>query len=173
MKKLFLILTAAIGISATAMAAGPEITVSYGGYNQMDCCDNHDGWHGVNNSWGSLNAGVNFPVTRNFSVGPSYTFSSTTTKGEHHSNIAYHAIMLNGNYTYYRNRIVDVYGHLGVGCVISHLQPRGGDAYNKGYFGMQISPVGAKVGISRNISMFGELGFGVQGLIQVGFRLQL
>lgn len=173
MKRFFFALLTVMGISAAAMAAGPEISVSYGGYNQMDACDNHDGWHGVNNSWGSLNLGVNFPVTRNFTVGPSYTFSSTTTKGKHHSNIAYHAIMLNGYYTYFRNSIVDLYGHLGAGAVISHLQPHGDDAYNKGYFAMQLSPLGAKVDINRTFAIFGELGFGAQGLLQVGFKINL
>lgn len=52
-------------------------------------------------------------------------------------------------------------------------QPRGGDAYNKGYFAYQISPLGADVQLSRSFTMFGELGFGAQGLLQVGLRLNL
>ena len=71
MKKYLLALLAVITIGLTASAVKPEITLSYGGYNQMDACDNHDGWGNVNTSWGSLNAGINFPVTRNFSFGPS------------------------------------------------------------------------------------------------------
>ncbi len=174
MKKYLLALLAVITIGLTASAVKPEITLSYGGYNQMDACDNHDGWGNVNTSWGSLNAGINFPVTRNFSFGPSYTFSSTTTKGgAFHSKIAYHAIMMNANYIYYRNSIVKVYGHLGLGSVISHMQPLGENSYNKAYFGLQISPVGAQVGLGNGYTMYGELGFGVQGLVQVGFRYQL
>ncbi len=34
-------------------------------------------------------------------------------------------------------------------------------------------PVGAQVGLGNGFSMYGELGFGVQGLVQVGFRYQL
>ncbi|MDE5634038.1 MAG: hypothetical protein K2I51_05180, partial [Muribaculaceae bacterium] len=104
---------------------------------------------------------------------PSYTFSSTTTKGEHHSSIAYHAIMLNGRYHYYRNSIVTLYGHVGLGAEISHMMPRHDDAYNKTYFAYQFSPLGAQFNISRSVSMFGELGFGAQGLVQVGFRFGL
>ena len=35
---------------------------------------------------------------------------------------------------------------------------------------MQISPVGAEVDLNRNFTIFGELGFGTQGLLQVGAR---
>lgn len=81
--------------------------------------------------------------------------------------------MLNGRYDYYRNSIVTMYAHLGVGAVISHMQPYEDDSYNKGYFGYQVSPVGAEVGLSNAFAIYGELGFGVQGLLQVGFKLNL
>lgn len=154
-------------------AQNTEITIGYGGYTQMDATDCHDDWSHVNNAWGALTAGVNFRVLRNFWIGPSYTFSSTTTKGEHHSSIAYHAIMLNGRYEYYRNNIVTLYGRVGLGAEISHMMPRHGDSYNKTYFAYQFTPLGAQVGISRTAMIFGELGFGAQGLVQVGFRFRL
>lgn len=170
MKKFLIALIALFGVAAGASAQKMNLSLSYGGYTLMDAADYHDGWHGVNNAWGALNVSFNVQVARNFWIGPSYTFSSTTTKGEHHSNIAYHAIMLNGRYDYYRNSIVTLYGHLGVGAEISHMQPRGGDAYNKGYFAFQLSPVGADIDITRSFMIFGELGFGAQGLLQVGGR---
>ena len=173
MKKYLLTLIVAAAATFAAGAVSPTVYASYGGYTQMDATNCHDGWSGVNNAWGALNVGVDFNLTRNLSVGPSYTFSSTTTEGKHHSNIAYHAIMLNAKYNYYSNSIVTLYGHLGLGGIVSHMQPRGGDAYNKGYFGYQISPVGAKVGIGKGFDMFGELGFGSLGLVQVGFRYNL
>jgi len=174
MKKSLLVAIAALMTGITASAISPSIYASYGGYTQMDAMDCHDGWGGVNNAWGALNVGADFNLTRNLSVGPSYTFSSATTEGgKLHSNIAYHAILLNAKYDYYRNPIVTVYGHLGVGGIISHMQPRGGDSFNKGYFGFQISPVGAKVSLSKGFGLFGELGFGAQGLVQVGLRYNL
>lgn len=173
MKKFLLVLTALLGLAGFASAQTTEITVGYGGYTQMDATDCHDNWKGVNNAWGALTAGVNFKLMPNLWVGPTYTFSSTTTKGEHHSSLAYHAIMLNGRYEYYRNSIVTLYGHLGVGAEITRLMPRMGDSYNKAYFAYQFSPVGAQVGISRAVKIFGELGFGAQGLLQVGCRVNL
>ncbi len=176
MKKYLLSLLAIIAISCGVQKANAETSlyVSYGGYTQMDACDNHDGWGNVNTAWGALNAGVDFRVLPKLRIGPSYTFSSCSTDGgKFASHIAYHAILLNVKYDYYKNRIVTLYAHGGVGAVISHLQPKGGDAYNKGYFAGQISPLGAEVGLSRSFNMFGELGFGAQGLVQVGFRLKL
>ena len=92
-----LILAALVGLGAVfaASAQKAELAVSYGAYTQMDATDMHDGWHHVNNAWGALNVGLNFRVLPKIWLGPSYTFSSTTTKGgPEHSNIAYHAIML-------------------------------------------------------------------------------
>lgn len=174
MKKILLVLAIVIGIATSASAQKTELQFGYGGYTQMDAMDMHDGWGGVNTAWGGVSFGINFRVTPKLWIGPSYTFSSTTTKGgPHHSNIAYHVIMLNARYTYYRNSIVNLYAHFGIGVDISHMQPRGGDSYNKGYCAFQISPLGAEVGLSRQFAMFGELGFGAQGLVQVGFRVKL
>lgn len=174
MKKFLLTLVAVMGIAFAGAAQRVELTASYGGYTQMDATDMHDDWDGVNTAWGAATFGINFQVTRNLWIGPSYTFSSTTTKGgHHHSNIAYHVIMLNGRYTYYRNSIVNLYAHLGLGADISHMQPYKGDAYNRGYFAFHIAPLGAQVSLSRQFAMFGEVGFGAQGLVQVGFRLNL
>lgn len=173
MKKIIISLLALVGLTMGANAREMNLSLSYGGYTLMDGADYHDGWHGVNNAWGALNLGFNVKVLPNLWVGPSYTLSTTTTKGEYHSKIAYHGILLNGRYDYYRNSLLTMYGHVGVGAVISHMQPLGGDSYNKGYFGMQLSPVGVDVSLSPMFTLYGELGYGVQGLLQVGFKLSL
>lgn len=174
MKKYLLLLVAALGIGVYASAQKTEIQVGYGGYTQMDATDCHDGWNHVNTAWGALTAGVNFKIAPKMWLGPSYTFSSTKTDGgKHASKIAYHAIMLNGRYEYYRTSKVTVYAHLGLGAVVSHMQPHEHDSYNCTYFAYQISPLGAQIGLSRSASLFGELGFGAQGLLQVGFRFNI
>lgn len=168
-----LLFAAALGIASvfTASAQKAEVTLSYGGYTQMDATNMHDGWHHVNTAWGALNLGVNFRVLPKFWLGPSYTFSSTTTKGgPAHSNIAYHALMINGRYHYYSNRIVSLYGKVGLGVEFSYMQPRGGDNYTKAYCAFQIVPIGAQVDLNRSWAMFAEAGFGAQGLFQFGFK---
>lgn len=173
MKRLLLALAAVVATTVGALAQSPQIHLSYGGYTQMDAGNYHDGWGGVNNAWGAINAGVDFTIMPGMRIGPSYTFSSTTTKGKHGSKIAYNAIMFNYSYDYFRNSIVKLYGHAGLGVEISHMMPRGLDSYNKTYFAYQITPVGAEVGLGNSLSMFGELGFGAQGLLQVGIKYRL
>lgn len=174
MKKYLLALVAIIATALASWAQKTEIYAGYGGYTQMDATNMHDGWDGVNNAWGAVTVGVNFKVTPKLWVGPSYTISSTTTKdGPEHSSILYNVVMLNGRYQYWNNSIVKLYAHLGVGVEISHMMPKNFDSYNKTYFAYQLTPLGAEAKITNNISLFGELGFGAQGLLQVGCRFGL
>lgn len=171
MKKALFILIAFIGIAFGASAQRAQLQIGYGGYTQMDATDMSDGVS-VNNAWGALTAGVNFQVMRPLKIGATYTFSSASIKGHDNGNAYYHVAMLNGMYDYYRNSIVKLYAHLGVGVCFTHLAH---DDWkdNKTYFAFQVVPIGAEVGLSRAASMFGELGFGAQGLVQVGFRFNL
>lgn len=169
MKKFLLTIAAAAALVLPASAQKVNLYASYGGYTEMDACDLHDGWPDVNTAWGAVNVGVDFGIGSRFRIGPSYTFSSTTTKGKHHSSIAYHAVMLNAKYDYYRTGILALYAHLGAGVEISHMMPKWGDSYNKCYFAGQISPIGARVQLGSGFNFFGELGFGAQGLAQFGF----
>lgn len=171
MKKFFLALLAVVGLAAGAQAQSPAIQIGYGGYTQMDACDMHDGGS-VNTAWGALTAGVYVPVAPKFQLGGTYTFSSSSYKHADHANIYYHVIMLNGRYDYYRNSIVKVYAHLGIGVDISHMT-FGDYSKNKAYFAVQATPLGAEASIARKCSLFGELGFGAQGLLQVGVRFNL
>ncbi len=174
MKKFLLALFAIIAIAAMpsgASAQRAELQFGYGGYTMMDCCDMHDGGS-VNTAWGAVTAGVNFKVAPKFALGFSYTFSSSDYKHSDDANIYYHVAMLNGRYDYWRNSIVTLYGHVGIGVDFSHITWHD-DSKNKAYFACQVSPLGASVGINRSLSMFGELGFGAQGLLQVGLRINL
>lgn len=170
MKKFFLTLIVLLGSVVSASAISPEFYAGYGGYTQMDVTDMHQGGK-VNNAWGAVTVGANFKVLPKMWIGPSYTFSSSDFK-HFDANIYYHVFMLNARYEYWRNSIVTLYAHMGVGADISHISDKGNYS-NKGYFAFQLSPVGAQVGIGKNFSLYGELGFGAQGLLQVGVRYNL
>ncbi len=173
MKKLLITLVAvlALVLAPGASAQRAQLQIGYGGYTQMDATDMHP-WGPVNTAWGALTAGINFKVMRNFSLGASYTFSSASYKHSDDGNAYYHVIMLNGRYDYYRNSVVTLYGKLGVGVDITHSAYHD-DRRNDAYFAFQVVPVGAEVGLTRVTSIFGELGFGAQGLVQVGFRFNI
>lgn len=172
MKKLLLSLFAILGMGAMVHAQSVDLTASYGGYTQMDATDCHDGGPDVNNAWGVLNLGADMKVLPNLSVGASYSFSSTSRKNFSENKFYYHVVMLNGKYTYFRTPIFNLYGHLGIGSVITH-QTFKGASENKGYFAYQISPLCANVSLTPKFGIFGELGFGAQGLLQVGVRYTL
>ena len=53
------------------------------------------------------------------------------------------------------------------------MQPRDHDNYTKTYCAYQIVPIGAQVDLTRSVAMFGEAGFGAQGLFQFGFRFKI
>ncbi len=99
MKKFLLSLAAVLGLGFAASAASPAINIGYGGYTQMDATNMHGGLKNVKNAWGALNVGVDFKVAPKLSVGPSYSFSSTSTK-DSDINLYYHVIMLNAKYEY-------------------------------------------------------------------------
>jgi len=171
MKKALIALLAVIGLTISAQAQ-TSLQIGYGGYTQMDACDMHDGIGNVNTAWGSLTAGFYFQTLPKLQLGASYTFSSSSFKHSDNSNIYYHVIMLNGKYDYYRTNIFKMYAHLGIGADISHITI-GNNSRNKGYFAFQVSPVCAEAEIANKVSLFGELGFGAQGLLQVGVRFHL
>lgn len=173
MKRLLLLVAAVTAFALSGFSQKAEIQLGYGGYTQMDATDMHDGLHHVNNAWGAVTVGANFNIAPRLWIGPSYSLSTTTTKGSPHDNIAYHVIMMNARYEYFRNNIVTLYAHAGLGADISYIQPRGGDNYSKGYVAFQVSPIGMNVGVTRNVDLFTELGFGAQGVAQIGFRFKL
>ncbi|MBO4955680.1 MAG: outer membrane beta-barrel protein [Muribaculaceae bacterium] len=171
MKKILITLLVCVTCAFAASAQKAELQLGYGGYTQMDATNMHGGHGKVNTAWGALTAGVNFRVMPKLWIGPSYTFSSADFKhGD--LNAYYHVIMMNARYEYYRNSIVKLYAHFGIGADITHISD---DEFseNKGYFAFQISPLGAEVDLNRTFKLFGEAGFGAQGLIQVGFRVNL
>ncbi|MCM1522384.1 MAG: outer membrane beta-barrel protein [Muribaculaceae bacterium] len=171
MKKFILVLCAVMGLAISASAQRAQFQIGYGGYTQMDATDMHD-YGAVNNAWGALTAGVNFKVAPSFMLGATYTFSSASYKHSDDANAYYHVFMLNGKYDYWRNSIVTLYAHGALGVCLTHMAD---DSWhkNKSYFAFQASPIGAEVGLSRVTSMFGEIGFGAQGLLQVGFRFNM
>jgi len=170
MKKFLLVICAVIGIAVSASAQKAQLQIGYGGYTQMDCSNMHP-WGDVNNAWGALTAAVNFNVAPKFMIGASYTFSSAGYK-HHDGNAFYHVLMLNARYDYWRNSIVKLYAHGALGACITHAA-YDDESKDKGYVAFQVSPLGAEVSLTRSSAIFGELGYGAQGLVQVGFRFNL
>lgn len=176
MKKLMIavaaLFAAAVPMKSFAADNLVDVTVGYGGYTAMDAISNyHDDWHSVNTAWGSVNATVWFNAMPKLAFGPSYSISSATTDGgKNHSTLLYNTILGNVKYEFFKNSIVKLYAHAGAGVEITRFKPKNFDSYNKSYFAFQVSPIGAIVDLTPNFGLFGEAGFGSQGLVQAGVK---
>lgn len=159
---------AVMGLAFVANAQRPQLQLGYGGFTQMDCSNMHGGTP-VNNAWGAMTAGLNLKVSPQLLMGMTYTYSSASYKNLPGANAYYHVLMFNGSYYYYSNSIVRLYAHAGIGVDITHMA-YGDWSRDKSYVAFQASPLGAEVDINKGLSMFGELGYGAQGLLQVGLR---
>ncbi len=176
MKRFLFSLLVVLGISGIASARGFQIQAGYGGYSQMDATKMSDGVK-TKTSWGTVTGGFTYRVVPKFRLGATYTFSSTTSKNSE-ADVYYHVVLANGFYDFYRRGDLKLYSHLGLGFDISHITldaPRGHGSWseNKSYFAFQISPIGAEYNIGSGCNLFGELGFGAQGLLQVGVRVNI
>ena len=78
MRRILFALVALIASAGAVSAQKTDISLSYGGYTQMDATDCHDGWHHVNNAWGALNVGVNFTA-----MWPAISTSGQATHSHH------------------------------------------------------------------------------------------
>ncbi|MDE6301231.1 MAG: outer membrane beta-barrel protein [Muribaculaceae bacterium] len=174
MKRIILALVAFLGIAGAASAQKFQIQAGYGGYTQMDATDMSDGSK-VNSAWGAATLGFNARITPKIRLGATYTFSSASFKHTD-ANVYYNVVLFNGFYDYFSRGDLKLYAHLGLGFDISHMS--GGSVFennhfstNQAYFAFQASPLGAEYNIGSGCNLFCELGFGAQGLLQVGVRM--
>ncbi|MDE6301230.1 MAG: porin family protein [Muribaculaceae bacterium] len=171
MKKTLLALVAVLGFAGAASAQDFQFQAGYGGYTQMDA-SNMAGGANVNTSWGAVTGGFTVRILPGMRVGASYSFSSASYKDNAPGNAYYHSVMFNVMYDYYRRGALTIYSHVGMGVDISHMSTPG-YSFNKTYYAYQASPFGAEYNIGSGCNLFGEVGYGAQGLLQVGVRVKL
>lgn len=177
MKKILLAILTIAAFTGVASAQKFQIQAGYGGYTQMDALDMADGGH-VKTAWGAVTGGFTYRVSPKVRLGATYTFSSANYSKPATASAYYHALLFNGFYDYYRQGDLKLYGHVGLGFDITHMsngvQGRPDHwSYNQSYFAFQVSPLGAEYNIGSGCNLFGELGFGAQGLLQVGVRVNI
>lgn len=167
--RILLVAAIAVGCATAANAQKADLRIGYGGYTQMDGGNYAEAK--TKTAWGALTAEVDFKVAPKFRLGPSYTFSSAGYK--HFDGTAYyHVILLNTRYEYFRNNIVKLSGHLGLGVIITH-NSSGDYSETEGHFGFHVSPLSAEFALTRGLDFFTEIGYGAMGVIQAGVRISL
>ncbi|MBO4956110.1 MAG: outer membrane beta-barrel protein [Muribaculaceae bacterium] len=171
---LHLLLAAALIIPAASQARTTEISASYGIAPAMRSLGAyHHPWHTLDN-WGAVNVTFDHSFAPNLWVGLSYTLSSSssdTAYEQRYGKITYHGLMTNVRYHWCNRGPVSLYSHAGVGVLVEYFSPSWEDSYNRTTFAFQVSPLGIEFNILPGMGLFGEVGYGVQGIAKVGFRL--
>lgn len=173
MKRIIAILTVALWVAA-ASARDTEVSVSYGVSPAMAHIGMyHHDWEGMG-GWGAVNATVDHRFADPLWVGLSYTYSSA--ESDHasegrYADVTYHVLMVNVRYEWLRRKAVTLYSHVGVGVIVSYYDPSWRDTFNRTRAAFQLSPVGVQYDVHRNIGLFAEAGYGMQGVAKVGLRV--
>jgi hypothetical protein len=78
----------------------------------------------------------------------------------------YYTLMGRGDYYYLRSEIIKLYSGVAVGAMLGHESGESIDSKNELYFAFQANFFGLRVG--KNLAGFFELGFGFNGIINMG-----
>lgn len=133
----------------------------------------HNHWERMN-PWGDVAISIDHRFAKGFWMGFSYTVSSASSNkvdSAGDGSITWHSLMLHARYEYWRSGRWKLYSSIGVGVLISYIQPEDVPTFNRTQFAFQVSPVGASFRVLNNLDLFGEAGFGVQGITRLGFRI--
>lgn len=175
MKRLLLTIMIALAAVATVSARDTEVSVSYGASPAMSHIPVfHNHWDGMSNTWGAVNFTIDHRFAEKLWIGLSYTFS--TADSEHawegrYGKVTWHGLLVNVRYEWYTRPSMRLYSHVGVGALVEYYSPSWEDSYNHTNMGFQVSPIGIEADLCKNIAVFAELGYGVQGVGKAGIRI--
>ncbi len=156
------------------LGGSTELGVSYGGLPAMRWLEGYSGhWQGIN-PWGVVAISIDHRFAPRIWAGMSYTISSASSGNAsdgREGSVVWHSLMVHGRYTYGWSGRWSFYGGGGLGVIISYMQPSWAPTYNRTHFAFQATPVAAQFRILDNFDVFAEAGFGVQGILRGGLRV--
>lgn len=188
MKKFLLTL---IILSIVKMADAQKLEI-YGAYGLGSAQELVDGLSDVGSSlitggqlnretslkYGPVMIGMNYYVTPRLSVGALYSKTQSRSDVEsgnttvRYTRNSYDVIMARSDYRWTRG-FVQLYSGLAAGAAFSRAEP-----YDKSFktiketnFAYQVNALGVRAG--RKLGVFGELGFGYNGIVNAGISLRL
>lgn len=174
MKRLALLVLAALVSAAAVSARDTEVSVSYGAMPAMKYIGSYHGhWHGVD-SWGAVNATIDHQFVPNLWMGLGYTYSSGDSNRASHGRygqVTWHGLTVNMRYEWLHRGPVVMYSHLGLGVLVEYYSPSWQDSYNRTQMAFQVSPLGLQYDLAGAVGAFIEAGYGVQGIIKAGLRV--
>ena len=153
-----------------------EVSVSYGGAPAMRWMKVYsDHWNKVS-PWGAVAVSLDHRFASRLWLGMSYSISSSSTNDASEGrkgDVTWHSLMVHGRYIYTATGRWQLYGSAGVGVIISYMQPSWQPTYNRTHFAFQAVPLGAQFRVLGNFDIFAEAGYGVQGVVRAGVRVDL
>lgn len=182
MNRLFKRLLAA-GVAVASLLAWPlaatadntEVSISYGVLPAVRyLSDYHDHWANMN-PWGDVVLSIDHSFAPKLWCGLSYTISSASSAKANllrQGSIVWHSLLFHSRYHYVERGPWAFYGAAGVGVLIAYMQPGWKKPYNRTFFAFQLSPVGVGYRLLSNFELFAEAGFGVQGIVKGGVRVE-
>lgn len=137
-------------------------------------------------AWGVVNIGYSYSLSKNYSMGLSYSYS--TSKIDYRlPNAAfidatredrYHIVMPYAKYQWFTHRLITLYSKAGIGVIFGKCKVIPGpttqtqSTTEKGrFFAWHLSPIGVEFG--KSAAVFFEGGVGTMGYVQVGVKLKL
>lgn len=174
MKKIIMTAVLAVMAAGQIAARDTEVSVSYGAMPAMSSLGAyHNHWDGLD-YWGAVNATIDHKFGPGVWIGLSYTYSSADSNHAwdgRYGQVTWHGLMVNVRYEWFTRGPLTLYSHVGVGALVEYYSPSWEDSYNRTNMAFQVSPVGLQADLTRNIGVFAEAGYGVQGIIKAGVRI--
>lgn len=175
MKRFVMTLLAGVCCVAMTWARDTEVSASYGAAPAMcHIASMHNHWDGMDNCWGTVNFTIDHRFLPHLWVGMGYTFStadSDTASEGRYGKVTWHGLMVNARYEWLSRPKMRLYSHVGVGALVAYYSPSWEDSYNSNRFAFQVMPIGIEADVCRNVGVFAELGYGIQGVGKAGIRV--
>lgn len=175
MKHLLVIILALLSATAGVAARDTEVSLSYGVAPAMSHLSAFNGhWNGMSNCWGTVNATIDHRFAENLWIGLNYTFSTAGSDhavADRYGKLTWHGLMCNIRYEWYTAPRWRLYSHIGVGVLVEYFDPSWEDSYNRTNWAFQASPIGIEGDLCRNVALFAEFGYGMQGVGKAGIRI--
>lgn len=175
MKHIFLSIILLLATSMAVSARDTEVSVSYGASPAMSHIPVfHNHWDGMSNCWGAVNATIDHRFADKLWCGLSYTYSSADSDHAwdgRYGKVTWHGLMFNIRYEWKTMPGWRLYSHIGVGALVEYYTPSWEDSFNHTNMAFQVSPIGIEADLTKNIGVFAELGYGMQGVGKAGIRI--
>lgn len=151
-----------------------ELSVGYGGLPAMRFIPlYYNRWENIN-PWGAVTIALEHQFGNRWFFGFHYTISSASSASVSEGRkgaIFWHSMMAVGRYQWYERGRLSLYSALGAGTLSTFMDCDWADNYGRTVMAFQATPIGLTYILLDNVDLFSEAGYGVEGILKLGFRV--